>query len=81
MVAVMAYSENTASEFAQRLAISDPRIVVMAMMIDYAEDWERGARGGDDFWLRAERFLAQKRAGAIDKKCYFLDESVASPTA
>ncbi|KAJ7607108.1 hypothetical protein DFH06DRAFT_1250241 [Mycena polygramma] len=79
MVVVMVYSwaENTASEFAQRLAIADPRVVAMAMAIGYDEDWERGASGGEDFWVRAERFLAQKKAGTIDKNCYLLDEIMA----
>ncbi|KAJ7617588.1 hypothetical protein DFH06DRAFT_1237397, partial [Mycena polygramma] len=36
-----------------------------------------GARGGDDFWIRAEAFIAGKRGkrrGEIDNNCYFLDE-------
>ncbi|KAJ7607112.1 hypothetical protein DFH06DRAFT_1250276 [Mycena polygramma] len=38
------WARGTAFEFAQGLTVADPRIVVMAMMIDYQEDWERGVR-------------------------------------
>ncbi|KAJ6493186.1 hypothetical protein C8R45DRAFT_1136197 [Mycena sanguinolenta] len=30
-------------------------------------DWETGARGGDDFWVRAEKFIAQRNSGEIDR--------------
>ncbi|KAJ7433196.1 hypothetical protein FB451DRAFT_1572644 [Mycena latifolia] len=45
------------------LTVTDPRVVVASL--DYAEDWTKGAWGGDDMWVRAERFVAQKRRGEI----------------
>ncbi|KAJ7445068.1 hypothetical protein FB451DRAFT_1412890 [Mycena latifolia] len=35
------------------LTVTDPRVVVASL--DYAEDWTKGAWGGDDMWVRAER--------------------------
>jgi hypothetical protein len=31
-------------------------------------DWQIGARGGDDFWIRAEKFIAQRVSGQVDRK-------------
>jgi hypothetical protein len=31
-------------------------------------DWQIGARGGDDFWVRAEKFVAQRVSGQVDRK-------------
>jgi hypothetical protein len=46
---------------------SDLRVVVRAEnRHSYAEDWQAGARGSDDFWVRAERFISLKRKGEID---------------
>jgi hypothetical protein len=36
------------------------------VVLDYKKDWETGARGGDDFWTRAEAFVARKRKGEIE---------------
>ncbi|KAF7346778.1 hypothetical protein MSAN_01816300 [Mycena sanguinolenta] len=63
--------------FANSLALADERIVVMAIRMGYDDDWELGVRGGDDFWARAEAFLARKRAGKVESSCYFLDETPA----
>lgn len=51
-------------EVLEQLAVTDSRLVAMAF-IDYTEDWEIGARGGDDYWVRAEAFVARKRRGEI----------------
>jgi hypothetical protein len=56
--------QTSAREFAQGLTISDPRLVIMALLI-YKEDWEISAQGGDDFWSRAEGFVARKRRGKL----------------
>jgi hypothetical protein len=32
---------------------SDPRFVAM-LLVDYEADWAHGARGGADYWARAE---------------------------
>ncbi|KAF8201882.1 hypothetical protein K438DRAFT_2103213 [Mycena galopus ATCC 62051] len=29
-------------------------------------DWQIGASGGDDFWVRAERFIAQRNSGEVE---------------
>ncbi|KAJ7628244.1 hypothetical protein DFH06DRAFT_724320, partial [Mycena polygramma] len=52
---------------------TDPRIVVLVVS-SYDEDWGVGARGGEDCWIHAEAFIAEKRRGKIDKGCYFLDD-------
>ncbi|KAJ7640683.1 hypothetical protein DFH06DRAFT_1334403 [Mycena polygramma] len=62
--------------FAQSLTIdTDPRVVVMRMGMGFQEDWQLGIRGGDDYWKRAEMFVARKRAGEIERTSYVLDES------
>ncbi|KAF7362785.1 hypothetical protein MVEN_00628200 [Mycena venus] len=66
--------ENEAAEFAESLNSTDPRVVVMVIP-KYKDDWESGARGGSDFWMRAEAFVLRKRKGEIEAKCYYLDES------
>ncbi|KAJ7623031.1 hypothetical protein DFH06DRAFT_1481805 [Mycena polygramma] len=70
------YKRDRAIAFAQSLTIRDPRIVVM-LVPDYMTDWETGARGGADYWVRAEEFVARKRLekGETAPICYLLDES------
>ncbi|KAJ6531167.1 hypothetical protein B0H19DRAFT_471810 [Mycena capillaripes] len=48
--------------------------VVMVMSTVMVDDWKTGAEGGDDFWVRADAFLARKRKGEIESTCYLLDE-------
>ncbi|KAJ7230841.1 hypothetical protein B0H12DRAFT_1328396 [Mycena haematopus] len=38
----------------------------------YLADWQIGARGGDDFWVRAEKFIAQRNCGEIDRETFVL---------
>ncbi|KAJ7155227.1 hypothetical protein C8R46DRAFT_1356454 [Mycena filopes] len=40
---------------------ADPRSVTL-VDADYLEDWETGAGGGEDYWVRAERFIQMRRA-------------------
>ncbi|KAJ7121503.1 hypothetical protein C8R44DRAFT_786354 [Mycena epipterygia] len=40
----------------------DPRVALLAVM-DRQADWEMGARGGDDYWIAAERLVDKQRAG------------------
>ncbi|KAJ7708563.1 hypothetical protein B0H14DRAFT_3024004, partial [Mycena olivaceomarginata] len=47
----------------------DTRFVCMHALL-FALDWQIGARGGDDFWVRAERFIAQRVSGQVD--CEFV---------
>ncbi|KAJ7029372.1 hypothetical protein C8F04DRAFT_1398454 [Mycena alexandri] len=57
--------QKMAHQFAQRLAFTDPRLVVMVTTSNLSMDWEIGARGGDD-WARAEKFVAGERKSAPD---------------
>jgi hypothetical protein len=34
----------------------------------FASDWQIGARDRDDFWVRAERFIAQRVSGQVDRE-------------
>ncbi|KAF7369479.1 hypothetical protein MVEN_00277600 [Mycena venus] len=52
----------------------DPRFVV----IDYdltagLRDWQMGTYSGNDFWSRAEDFVARRRSGEVDISQYRLD--------
>ncbi|KAJ7673875.1 hypothetical protein DFH06DRAFT_1292679 [Mycena polygramma] len=62
-----------ATRIAENLTVNDPRVVVM-VVASYLEDWEIGARGGDDLWIRAEQFISRKRRGEIKDNCFFLNE-------
>ncbi|KAJ7230840.1 hypothetical protein B0H12DRAFT_221048 [Mycena haematopus] len=48
----------------------DTRFVCLRIPIlqEFEEDWQIGARGGDDFWVHAERFIAQRNCGEIDRE-------------
>ncbi|KAJ7471110.1 hypothetical protein FB451DRAFT_1559579 [Mycena latifolia] len=66
--------EHLRDSFAEILpAITDQRVVVTEMPY-YAADWIAGARGGDDMWARAGKFLAQKRSGEIPRTRYFIED-------
>jgi hypothetical protein len=56
---------NGAKAYMEELSIVDARLVV-ATYIDYYSDWERGARGGEDIWVRAEKFIARKMCGEVE---------------
>ncbi|KAJ7204222.1 hypothetical protein C8J57DRAFT_1485453 [Mycena rebaudengoi] len=43
----------------------DPRVVLL-VVADRRVDWETGARGGDDYWIAAERLVEKHRAGDFD---------------
>ncbi|KAK7038503.1 hypothetical protein R3P38DRAFT_2906271, partial [Favolaschia claudopus] len=59
-----------------KITVRDLRIVVIVLETRYEEDWKKGAWGGDDFWVRAERFVSRKRAGEVEASCYLIDETV-----
>jgi hypothetical protein len=44
----------------------------IALCTGLAKDWQIGARGGDDFWVRAERFIAQRVSRQVDREFVFL---------
>ncbi|KAJ7776168.1 hypothetical protein B0H16DRAFT_1879572 [Mycena metata] len=60
------------TSFAETLTSTDPRVVLM-IVPNCSEDWKIGAEGGDDFWARAETFVARKRRGEIEKNCFVLE--------
>ncbi|KAJ7463542.1 hypothetical protein FB451DRAFT_1562046 [Mycena latifolia] len=72
LVAFTQLEADTAEAFAQEVTFADPRLVV-ATHAEYFADWERGARGGEDIWVRVEGFLERKRNGEIDSHQYFFD--------
>ncbi|KAF7366315.1 hypothetical protein MSAN_00887700 [Mycena sanguinolenta] len=40
----------------------------------FMSDWQIGARGGDDFWVRAENFIARRSCGEIPRETFVLRE-------
>ncbi|KAF7377553.1 hypothetical protein MSAN_00177600 [Mycena sanguinolenta] len=64
-----------AREHAAAIQITDGRYLVVVTGTDeeYWADWERGARGGMDFWAAADEFVARKRNGEISASSYLLD--------
>ncbi|KAJ6529223.1 hypothetical protein B0H19DRAFT_1193455 [Mycena capillaripes] len=44
---------------------SDPRFVIL-LVPDFLGDWETGARGGEDYWIRAEELVQRRRSGETD---------------
>ncbi|KAJ7173007.1 hypothetical protein C8R43DRAFT_978188 [Mycena crocata] len=50
----------------------DTRFVVMQYAAHDVDDWQIGARGGDDFWARADKFIAQRISGEIDTRQFVL---------
>ncbi|KAJ6540153.1 hypothetical protein DFH09DRAFT_1175627 [Mycena vulgaris] len=45
----------------------DPRFVVMPLE-DYSADWQKGVLNGDDYWARADVFIAKKISGEIARE-------------
>ncbi|KAJ7342807.1 hypothetical protein DFH08DRAFT_235803 [Mycena albidolilacea] len=65
IVAFNAKEEDLAAGYMEELTIADLRLVV-ATYANYYIDWELGARGGDDLWVRSEEFVSRKRRGEIE---------------
>jgi hypothetical protein len=42
----------------------DPRSILI-LVTRFLVDWEKGATGGEDYWVRAEIFIQQRRSGKI----------------
>ncbi|KAJ6466782.1 hypothetical protein C8R45DRAFT_1106212 [Mycena sanguinolenta] len=59
-----------AREHAAATPITDGRYLVVVTGTDeeYWADWERGVRGGVDFWAAADEFVTRKRSGEISGK-------------
>ncbi|KAJ7447391.1 hypothetical protein FB451DRAFT_1536016 [Mycena latifolia] len=54
--------DQSASGFAE--VATDPRFV-MLVVDDYKADWEVGARGGEDYWVRAEEAIKRRSAAEL----------------
>ncbi|KAJ6473392.1 hypothetical protein C8R47DRAFT_719190 [Mycena vitilis] len=52
---------------------SDPRFMMM-MVQNHTADWQQGVLTGDDYWARADAFIAKRKAGHIDPSTFFVDE-------
>ncbi|KAJ7662164.1 hypothetical protein DFH06DRAFT_1471732 [Mycena polygramma] len=39
-----------------------------------SQDWQIGARGGDDFWVRAEKFIAKRVSGEVDSENFVFQD-------
>ncbi|KAJ7793824.1 hypothetical protein B0H13DRAFT_2513490 [Mycena leptocephala] len=50
--------------------MDDERLVCIHHINNLCRDWLRGAHTGDDYWALAESFLAEKRAGKVDRAQY-----------
>ncbi|KAJ7486870.1 hypothetical protein FB451DRAFT_1535021 [Mycena latifolia] len=59
------YRKMTAQKLQRKLRVTDARFVIMPFAT-LAEDWEMGARGGADFWARADAFIDARARGEID---------------
>ncbi|KAJ7285320.1 hypothetical protein C8J57DRAFT_1709549 [Mycena rebaudengoi] len=64
-----------ARKFLRSIDVEDPRLVVEVDKLYYPDDWEAGARGGEDIWSRADAFVAAKNKGLIDSCCYLLGDA------
>ncbi|KAF8201865.1 hypothetical protein K438DRAFT_1932688 [Mycena galopus ATCC 62051] len=42
---------------------------------NFVADWQIGASGGDDFWVRAKKFIVQRNSGEVDRGNFLLQES------
>ncbi|KAJ6587876.1 hypothetical protein B0H19DRAFT_1097325 [Mycena capillaripes] len=57
-----AHLDEEINDRASLAAEGDPRLVVLLLLDDdSATDWQTGARGGEDYWRRAEAFVEKRR--------------------
>ncbi|KAJ7124232.1 hypothetical protein C8R44DRAFT_783205 [Mycena epipterygia] len=67
------FRRYTLESLVRRMGIVDVRFVCLFFM-SFTDDWETGARGGEDFWVRADSFVAAKRRGEIEATTYWLGD-------
>jgi hypothetical protein len=66
-VLVNVYCFQVEFEKVQQDFVDDPRLVLMKLNFQgYVADWVAGAKGGQAFWRRAEKFIAKKKRGEIE---------------
>ncbi|KAJ7082028.1 hypothetical protein B0H15DRAFT_853204 [Mycena belliarum] len=75
-VLVRLWFQRKDAEAEHTCTIDDSRFVVMCAWGNFRADWERGVRGGDDLWARAERFIERKLRGELEQSDYLLLEDV-----
>ncbi|KAJ7863381.1 hypothetical protein B0H13DRAFT_2070556 [Mycena leptocephala] len=51
----------------------DPRSVIVT--VPDMDDWENGATGGEDHWIKAERFIQKRRSGEVKSSRYCVPDS------
>ncbi|KAJ7255661.1 hypothetical protein C8J57DRAFT_598712, partial [Mycena rebaudengoi] len=59
--------------------VDDPRLVLMTLSPqEYITDWVAGAKGEQDFWARAEMFVAKRKRGEIEPvfRCWIMEEDL-----
>ncbi|KAJ7635748.1 hypothetical protein DFH06DRAFT_661564 [Mycena polygramma] len=64
------HSDPRAEAFAAEAPFQDDRFVV-GVYNKYWVDWEAGAEGREDFWAKAEAFVARKRSGEVKESLYW----------
>ncbi|KAJ7463366.1 hypothetical protein FB451DRAFT_1266216 [Mycena latifolia] len=52
----------------------DLRLVIVVSGPNFVKDWQRGILTGDDYWSRADAFIAKRRAGEIDRRTFILTD-------
>ncbi|KAJ7731918.1 hypothetical protein DFH07DRAFT_144855 [Mycena maculata] len=71
LTVLVLYIDDAAGE-AEIQNMRDPRVVIASAQ-DFLADWDLGARGHDDVWVRAEAFISRKRKGEIQDSSYHLE--------
>ncbi|KAF8185825.1 hypothetical protein K438DRAFT_1765607 [Mycena galopus ATCC 62051] len=69
LVCLYNYSSNLLGGF--KSLAQDTRFVCIRVPV-FIEDWQTGAWGGEDFWVQAERFIAQRDSGEVDRGIFVL---------
>ncbi|KAJ6569164.1 hypothetical protein B0H19DRAFT_1134765 [Mycena capillaripes] len=59
----------------RQLRVEDVRFVFIPFE-SLSESWEVGARGGEDFWVCADKFVAAKRRGEIAEGKYWTEDEM-----
>ncbi|KAJ7204165.1 hypothetical protein GGX14DRAFT_460974 [Mycena pura] len=58
---------------AERAGLARDVRFVMLDLSDYETDWQWGILTGNDYWARAEAFIAKRISGEIDRNTFFLE--------
>ncbi|KAJ6535536.1 hypothetical protein B0H19DRAFT_1183705 [Mycena capillaripes] len=55
--------------------LDDPRFVFLSQTKDYRCDWMSGVKDAEDFWVRADGFIARRRRGDVDRKRFRISDT------